>query len=115
MEVDPADTTKECNQCGVKTEKPLWVREHSCPSCGYTTDRDYNSALNVWERGLSKLGVVLSEETTPAETGTVLRTEGSDGPHENGVLVNAVETSVSASSVVETGSPCLKEAALAAE
>ncbi|MEF8882974.1 MAG: transposase [Halapricum sp.] len=116
--VDPVDTTKECNQCGVKTEKPLWVREHSCPACGYTTDRDYNAALNVWERGLSKLGVVHSEGT-PAETGTVLRTEGSDGPHENGVLVNAVETgeaaAVSASSVVETGSPCLKEAALAAE
>jgi len=43
VEVDPADTTKECHQCGVTTDKPLWVREHSCPSCGYTADRDYNA------------------------------------------------------------------------
>ncbi|MFB6178258.1 MAG: RNA-guided endonuclease InsQ/TnpB family protein [Halorientalis sp.] len=92
VEVDPEDTTKACNQCGVTTEKPLWVREHSCPSCGYTTDRDYNAALNVWERGLSKLGVGHSEDT-PAETGTA---------------VDAV--AVSASAVIETGSPCLKEA-----
>ncbi|WP_136716537.1 RNA-guided endonuclease InsQ/TnpB family protein [Halorientalis salina] len=94
VEVDPADTTKACNRCGVKTKKPLWVREHSCPSCGYTTDRDHNAALNVWERGLSKLGVVHSE-STPAETGTAV---DADDFRE-----------VSASAVVETGSPCLKE------
>jgi putative transposase len=95
VEVDPEDTTKECNQCGVKTEKPLWVREHSCPSCGFTIDRDYNAALNVWERGVQKLGVVHSEDT-PVETGTAVETEES--------------AAVSASTVVETGSPCLKEA-----
>ena len=26
---DPTDTTKGCASCGVKTEKPPWVREHS--------------------------------------------------------------------------------------
>jgi len=92
VEVDPADTTKACNKCGVKTEKPLWVREHSCPSCGFETDRDYNAALNVWERGLDDLGVGHSEDT-PAETGTAVDTRN-----------------VSASTVVETGSPCLTEA-----
>ena len=100
VEVDSEDTTKECSQCNVKTDKPLWVREHSCPSCGFETDRDYNAALNVWERGLTKLGVVRSEET-PVETGTAVET--------------AESLSVSASAVVETGSPCLKEAAQAAE
>jgi len=100
VEIDPEDTTKECLQCGVKTKKPLWVREHSCPSCGFETDRDYNAALNIWERGLAKLGVVHSEGT-PAETGTAVEPEKS--------------SSVSASTVVETGSPCLKEAAQAAE
>jgi putative transposase len=94
VEVDPEDTTKACNQCGVKTDKPLWVREHSCPSCGFETDRDYNAALNVWERGLRQLGVVHSE-STPAETATAVDT---DAIHE-----------VSASCVVETGSPCLTE------
>ena len=96
VEVDPTDTTKECSRCGVTTDKPLWVREHCCPSCGYTADRDYNAAMNVWERGLRKLGVVHSE-ATPVETGTAVETEES--------------ASVSASSVVEAGSPCLKEAA----
>ena len=118
VEVPPEETTKECSQCGVKTDKPLWVREHSCPSCGFEADRDYNAALNVWERGLKKLGVVHSEETsseslcdsdglrksrsdfrTPAETATAVETGDS--------------ASVSASRVVETGSPCLKERILA--
>ncbi|SEP10153.1 Putative transposase DNA-binding domain-containing protein [Halogranum amylolyticum] len=36
--VDPAGTTKECAACGVETDKPLWVREHNCPSCGFTAD-----------------------------------------------------------------------------
>ena len=33
VEVEPEDTTKECAACGVETDKPLWVREHSCPAC----------------------------------------------------------------------------------
>ena len=100
VEVAPANTTKECNECGVKTDKPLWVREHSCPSCGFETDRDYNAALNVWERGVETLGVVHSEGT-PGETGTAVGT--------------AESAAVSASAVVETGSPCLKDVAVATE
>lgn len=94
VEVDPQGTTKECNECGVETGKPLWVREHSCPSCGFVTDRDFNAALNVFERGCRKLGVVHSEET-PVETGTAV----GEGSFE----------SMTASSVVEAGSSCLKE------
>jgi putative transposase len=30
--VDPAGTTKECAACSVSTDKPMWVREHSCLS-----------------------------------------------------------------------------------
>ncbi|OYR94132.1 transposase, partial [Halorubrum sp. E3] len=48
--VEPAGTTKECAACGVKTDKPLWVREHSCPSCGFTADRDWNAAWNILSR-----------------------------------------------------------------
>ncbi|WP_254811042.1 RNA-guided endonuclease InsQ/TnpB family protein [Natronosalvus amylolyticus] len=115
VEVTARGTTKECACCGVETAKPLWVREHSCPSCGFELDRDWNAALNVKSRGLEKLGVVHSKGT-PVKTATVLRTVGSDGPHENGVLVDAVDArSVSASRVVETGSSCLKEAVKAAE
>ncbi|WP_129115537.1 RNA-guided endonuclease InsQ/TnpB family protein [Halegenticoccus tardaugens] len=65
--VDPRGTTKECSQCGVSTEKPLWAREHSCPSCGFTADRDANAALNILFRGLDQVGVVYSD-SMPVET-----------------------------------------------
>ncbi|TYL38026.1 transposase [Natronococcus pandeyae] len=106
--VPPEGTTKQCVQCGVESEKPLWVREHSCPSCGFETDRDMNAALEVQRRGLLELGVVEDSddigrelaESTPVETGTA-----------------AGDTSfevVSASTVVDTGSPTFKERAAVA-
>ena len=88
--VDPKDTTKECASCGVKTDKPLWVREHSCPSCGFKADRDANAAWNILSRGLEDVGVGYSE-SMPVETAL------------------PVDTVVSAKRVVETGSPTLKE------
>jgi len=94
--VDPKDTTKACASCGVKTDKPLWVREHSCPACGFEMDRDANAAINILSRGFEQLGVGYSEET-PVETAL------------------PVDTPVSAKRVVESGSPTLKESAVAAE
>jgi len=94
--VDPKDTTKECASCGVKPEKPLWVREHSCPACGFEANRDANAAINILSRGLQQLGVGHSEGT-PVETAL------------------PVDTPVSAKRVVESGSPTLKETAVAAE
>jgi putative transposase len=101
--VPPEGTTKQCVQCGVESEKPLCVREHSCPSCGFTTDRDMNAALEVQRRGLLQLGVVEDSsglgqelaESTPAETGTAA------GPLHREV--------VPASAVVDTGSPTLNK------
>jgi putative transposase len=93
--VDPKDTTKECASCGAKTDKTLWVREHSCPACGFKADRDENAAINILSRGLKDVGVGHSE-STPAETAL------------------PVGTSVSAKRVVETGSPTLKEQAASA-
>lgn len=101
--VRPGGTTKECASCGVSTEKPLWVRQHQCPSCGFSTDRDLNAAANVLARGLEQLGVGHSE-ATPAETATATSTNGED-----------VSVRVDASGVVESGSPALKEPALAGE
>ena len=88
-QVEPEGTTKECARCGVETAKPIWVREHSCPSCGFETDRDANAAMNILQRGFSELGLGWPEDT-PVETVTA-----TDTTH--------VE-SVSASHVVETGS-----------
>jgi Transposase and inactivated derivatives len=67
FEVDPTDTTKECANCGVATDKPPWVREHSCPACGFTMDRDANAAINILSRGYEQLGVGNSK-STPVET-----------------------------------------------
>ena len=91
VQVEVAGTTKECASCGAETAKPIWVREHSCPSCGFDCDRDANAAMNVLQRGFSKLGPGWPENT-PVET--ALPTD---------------ITQVSAKRVVETGSPTLNE------
>lgn len=103
LTVDPAGTTKECASCGTVSEKPLWVRDHSCPTCGFTADRDVNAAYNVLNRGLKELGVVHSEGM-PVETATATSTDGES---------SFVE--VDASCVVEAGSRALKEPASAGE
>jgi len=87
VSVNPRGTTKECASCGVSTEKPLWVREHSCPACGFEADRDANAAWNILSRGIAKRLGVGRSESTPVETAL------------------PVDTSVSAKRVVETGSP----------
>ncbi len=89
--VDPEGTTKACAQCGVETDKPLWVREHSCPACGFEADRDANAAWNILLRGRTDLGVGHSEGT-PVETAL---------PADTAV--------VSAKRVVEAGSPTRSE------
>lgn len=108
--VPPEGTTKRCTNCGVESDKPLWVREHSCPACGFEIDRDMNSALEIKRLGLEELGVDydwsdlgqgLSEET-PVETATAASTDGSG--HSASVVLDV-------SCVVEAGkSPILKEA-----
>ena len=97
--VDPSGTTTECSRCGVATDKPLWVREHSCPACGFTADRDANAAVNVLSRGLDHVGVV-HPERTPSETATATGTDVSPVP---------------ASRVMEQGSPALNEPAAVRE
>ncbi|MDJ1430579.1 transposase [Halostagnicola sp. A-GB9-2] len=105
--VPPEGTTKRCVQCGVESKKPLWAREHSCPSCGFETDRDQNAALEVQRLGLLELGVVEDElglgqelaESTPAETGT---SAGSRSSSSRDVIP--------ASTVVDTESPICSRA-----
>jgi len=88
VRVEPAGTTKECSQCGVATSKPIWIREHSCPACGYTEDRDLNAAKNILSRGRKQLGAGRSE-STPVQT----------------ALPTFTPLRVDAKRVVETGSP----------
>ena len=88
--VNPRGTTKECAACGVSTDKPLWVREHPCPPCGFEADRDANASWTILSCGLEEVGVRHSE-SPPVETAL------------------PADTPVSAKRVVETGSPTLTE------
>ncbi len=48
--VDPRNTSKECSSCSYSVTKTLWDRQHSCPSCGLSIDRDVNAAINILNR-----------------------------------------------------------------
>ena len=51
--VDPKLTSQTCPQCQTITgKKELSQRIHSCPECGYTTDRDVAAAQIVAQRGI---------------------------------------------------------------
>ena len=98
VKVDPDGTIKECAQCGVETDKTLWVREHSCPACGFEADRDTNAACNVLFRGLTDPEVGHSE-LPPVETALAVDTAV--------VPVNRVVEAET--SFRRERSPCLKE------
>ena len=48
--VDPKNTSKDCSRCGTCVPKELWERQHDCPSCGLSMDRDLNAAINILMR-----------------------------------------------------------------
>ena len=109
--VDPRGMTKECSGCGVETTKPLWVREHSCPSCGFEADRDANAAYNILSRGLTDVGVVHSDSTSPEIEDFWLANESRSDSLTPVETVLPTETdSVSAKRVMEAGSSVLSEA-----
>jgi len=113
--VNPRGTTKKCASCGVETDKPLWVREHSCPSCGFEADRDANAAWNILSRGLEDVGVGHSKSTSPEIEDFWLANESqsdSSTPVETALPVDT--DLVSAKRVVEAGSPTLKERTVSA-
>jgi putative transposase len=46
--VDPRNTSKMCSRCGnIRNDLALWDRMYTCPKCGLTMDRDFNSAVNI--------------------------------------------------------------------
>ncbi len=50
IEVDPRNTTQDCSGCGVRVPKQLGDRQHECPHCGLSIDRDLNAARNILYR-----------------------------------------------------------------
>ncbi|WP_353813001.1 transposase [Moorena sp. SIO1G6] len=57
--VNPNRTSIECFNCGARVEKDLSDRVHNCPSCRVSIDRDWNSGINILNRGLMAVGLPL--------------------------------------------------------
>jgi len=76
--VDPKNTTKECSCCGTLTDKELLERQHNCPSCGLSMNRDHNAAINILNRATagiagSNASGDVSKETSSKEEAHALR------------------------------------------
>jgi IS605 OrfB family transposase len=54
--LDERDTSKMCSGCGNKQAMPLYKRTYRCDTCGLSMDRDENSAVNILQRYLARLG-----------------------------------------------------------
>jgi putative transposase len=56
--VEERYTTQECCRCHQRQDMPLWKRTYRCgnPECLLVLDRDVNSAINIRERFLARLG-----------------------------------------------------------
>jgi putative transposase len=66
----PEYTSINCSNCGHKVPKTLAVRIHRCDMCGVVFDRDYNAALNILQRGIELLCLLIPmghRESTPVE------------------------------------------------
>ncbi|NET46526.1 zinc ribbon domain-containing protein [Okeania sp. SIO2B3] len=49
-----------CSNCGQKVPKTLSVRIHSSPKCKTVLDRDENAAINILNKALNEVGIILS-------------------------------------------------------
>ncbi|WP_237397224.1 transposase [Okeania sp. KiyG1] len=49
-----------CSNCGQKVSKTLSVRTHSCPKCQTVLDRDENAAINILNKALNEVSIILS-------------------------------------------------------
>ena len=54
--LDERETSKTCSSCGHQQPMPLWKRTYRCGNCSLVLDRDENSAVNIRERFLARLG-----------------------------------------------------------
>lgn len=54
--VPPHYTSQECSNCGVRTQKSLSTRTHSCAHCEHTEQRDINAAKVILSRANGRGG-----------------------------------------------------------
>ncbi|MFP3045744.1 MAG: transposase [Thermocladium sp.] len=86
--VDPRDSSKTCARCGyVKDDLTLSDRVFSCPKCGWTVDRDYNSLNHLSRAGWEPPAVPVIRPL-PITMGKAGR--GSGKPIKDGVAHNSL-------------------------
>ncbi len=56
VQINERDTSKTCSGCGQMQPMPLYKRVYRCGYCGLVMDRDENSAINILQRYLARLG-----------------------------------------------------------
>jgi putative transposase len=54
--LDESNTSKRCSGCGHLQAMPLYKRTYACTECGLVIDRDENSAVNILQRYVARLG-----------------------------------------------------------
>ncbi len=54
--ISERDTSKICHVCQHKQDMPLHKRTYRCPNCELVMDRDDNSAINIYQRFVARLG-----------------------------------------------------------
>jgi putative transposase len=54
--INERHTSQDCSRCGNRQPMPLWKRTYRCGTCGLEMDRDENSAVNILQRCLARLG-----------------------------------------------------------
>ncbi|WP_287519926.1 transposase [Okeania sp. SIO2C2] len=59
IKVNPHNTSQNCSNCGQKVPKTLSVRTHCCPKCKIVLDRDENAAINILNKALNEVGIIL--------------------------------------------------------
>ena len=65
-------TSKDCHRCGNRQAMPLWKHTYHCERCGVVKDRDENSAHNILERFLARLGPHVADATRCADVFTAI-------------------------------------------
>jgi putative transposase len=74
VQIDESDTSKTCSGCGHQQPMPLQKRTYRCGACGLVMDRDENSAVNIRERYLARLGPRATDVASCAGVFTAINT-----------------------------------------
>jgi putative transposase len=74
VKLDERDTSKTCSRCGHQQAMPLRKRTYHCGACSLVMDRDENSAVNIRERYLARLGPRATDVVSCADVFTAINT-----------------------------------------